>query len=149
MFEEIAQLAARRQLIFSVYIDDLVFSGSAATHSLLRTVEGIVRKHQLSVRTDKSKVFRAGASKVITGVLVDSKGIHVPFERHRKIRMLEEALLRTNGLLKRLPILEALVGVLGEASQIEPRFRAKVMRHAENLESARKYKRDIRAATGG
>ncbi len=137
MFEEIAALAAANELKFSVYVDDLVLSGAAATPSILRAVERIVRRHQLSVRSEKSKVFRPGRSKVITGVVVDGDGIHVPHGRHKKIRLLEEALVKRAGLLSRLPVLERLVGVLGEASQIELRFLPKLAKHVVSLNSAR------------
>jgi hypothetical protein len=135
MFEELSRLAEARGYKFTVYVDDFVFTGEGLTRFFLREIESIVNKHQLSVRPDKSRLYKGSESKLITGVIVESTTLRVPNARFHKLRLLEAKLARSGGN-DRSKLLNMIVGLLGEASQIEPRFRPRLDRRVAELRLA-------------
>jgi RNA-directed DNA polymerase len=135
MFEELSRLAETRGYKFTVYVDDFVFTGEGVTRSFLREIESIVNKHQLSVRLDKSRLYKRSESKLITGVIVESTTLRVPNGRFHKLRLLESKLARS-GANDRIKLLNKIVGLLGEASQIEPRFKHRLAQRVSELRLA-------------
>ena len=66
MFDGIADLAARRGLKFTVYVDDMCLSGEGATRATLYEVRGLIAKAKL--KSHKCRFFPAGKPRVVTGV---------------------------------------------------------------------------------
>ena len=121
MFDEIAACADQRNLTFTVYIDDMCLSGSAASRKALFEVRGIIASHGL--KSHKCRFFPAGVPRVVTGVALTTDGRRLPHRRHLKISQAFEEL----GNLAEGPLLRmaanALSSRMHEAAQIEPIWR--------------------------
>ena len=84
MFDGIADLAARRGLKFTVYVDDMCLSGEGATRATLYEVRGLIAKAKL--KSHKCRFFPAGKPRVVTGVALTERGVSLPHRRHLKIK---------------------------------------------------------------
>lgn len=121
MFDCLKDLADENGLLFSTFVDDLTFSGSAIPSSLHEKVESICRHHNLNIQRDKTSFYRNGKPALITGVIVGDGRVRAPHYRFRKIRMLSVVLSEkgrhaiVNGKLAR----HSLRGGLLEARRVE------------------------------
>lgn len=123
LFDDLDQFAKIEALVFTCYVDDLVFSGNTISNRTARDVECIVSRHGLHVHKKKTRIYRRGSARLITGVVVkQGVGLTVPHDRFNRIRRVGRALRGTSSESERLKLLERYVGMLGEASQIEARF---------------------------
>jgi len=86
MFDEVEQLASRTDCTLTVYVDDIVLSGSGATKTVLAEMRGIIAKHGLKSKASKSKTYAANAAKSITGTVVVGDSVRLPNVRHRLMR---------------------------------------------------------------
>ena len=118
MFSEIEELAVQRGCEMTCYVDDLVFTGPAATGRLVHDLTPIVRRYRL--RAHKIKVFQAGQPKVITGVAMTKVGKRLPNRRQQTIRREMAAVRAANTDAARLLIMRPLVGRLLAAAQVDP-----------------------------
>lgn len=83
--EDMARLAAERQLSYSRYADDLTFSGAANLPSI-SDLEPIAARHRLRFNLAKFKVSTRGQRHTVTGLTVtDEGGPHVPRKRKRHL----------------------------------------------------------------
>ncbi len=118
MFAEIEALAVSRGIAMTCYVDDMVFTGPHATRRLIYDVIRIVRRYRLWGH--KTKVFKPGQPKVITGIAVTRLGSRLPNKRQKVIN---DELLSLDGLANdkdRLRVMRRLMGRLYEAAQIDP-----------------------------
>ena len=99
------------------YVDDIVFTGAGATRKHLYEVGGLVRGHKL--RGHKTKAFKAGQPKVITGVAVTKVGSRLPNRRQKLIAGELSALAQAASDAERLALQRRLVGRLHEAAQVD------------------------------
>ncbi|WP_233863700.1 reverse transcriptase family protein [Paraburkholderia adhaesiva] len=119
MFQQIHDLAVSHGCQMTCYVDDIVISGERATKALLYQVRGVVRKHGLSTKDDKSKTFSAHKPKIVTGVVLSADGLRLPNSRHKMIHETRKALRLRMPDAERTPLLASLRGRLQEAKQIE------------------------------
>lgn len=137
MFDEIDALAKTNELEFTVYVDDLVLSGEKASNKLTYRIRKIITSHGLLLHERKTKFFPKGTTKIITGIAVTNQNISVLNERFKYIRLLEEEVRKTKGNPKQKQLIEKLVGLLGEASQIEPKFNSWLTKYKAELQLIR------------
>lgn len=126
MFDQLNNLAASMNLIFTCYVDDLAFSGDAIPTNLQRRVAAIVKRHGYLLARGKSKIFHQGKPKHITGVVIVNGKLSVPHKRFVAVRNLVDAIedrKDSHGLTKG-NLYEKLIGCLNEASAIDPKFKA-------------------------
>lgn len=72
LHEQVASLAARLDLAFTQWIDDLVLSGDRAAEAIDGVI-AIVRRHGHGVRCRKIRRMGRGVPQVVTGVVVNRK----------------------------------------------------------------------------
>jgi len=85
MFDELATLAASRGLVLTCYVDDITITGSAsASYETLAQVRRIIADYEL--RSHRVRRFDRHQPRIITGVVVTSKGIALPNRRSLKIK---------------------------------------------------------------
>jgi len=124
MLEELATHAEENNIIFTCYVDDLTFSGTAATPAFLWSIKKIVHKHGYSYH--QARCFQSRQKKIITGVLVHTQGIEVLPATKQKIRR-EVRLLQTSVEDVDVARLRSLVGHIAAASQIEKSIRKSLL----------------------
>jgi len=123
LFDEIEALAAQNGVRFTVYVDDMTFSGLRATPDFLWRVKQLVHAHGLKYHKDR--FYPAGARKVVTGVLVD--GDRLAVQPSKELAMWRQMQALGSGEAgERLAAIESLLGSAIAASQIEARFLERV-----------------------
>ena len=120
MFTEISDLARQRECKMTIYIDDMTFSGPGATRRLIYDVRRIVKRYRLWAH--KTKVFRPGQPKVVTGVAVTKSGSRLPNKRQKAIRKDLELYRDAESDTEKLPIARRLVSRMFEAAQVDSRW---------------------------
>lgn len=132
MFEELHRLSSKHDVCFSIYVDDMTFSGKAVNQLFLSTVSKIVKKHGHSLHPQKTNIYGKDDIKVITGVVIHGDELKVKNRQHEKIfeDMAQWNLVKN---IVNIPSLkQRLVGRLSAASQINLKFKDKartVLKH--------------------
>ncbi|MBU1426899.1 MAG: reverse transcriptase family protein [Gammaproteobacteria bacterium] len=125
MFDELDYLATKQSLRFSCYVDDMTFSGTLATPSLLWAAKQIVHSHGFGYHKDRC--YTAEQDKLVTGVMVTSDRIAIlpsrEFELWRKTQD-----LGTGDIEQRIAAVNSLIGTVVAASQIEARLLSRLKR---------------------
>lgn len=117
LFGSLAAMADKEGLEFTVYVDDMVFSGSAATR---RFTEKVVRElRRAGFVGHKIAHFRPGAVKVITGVAVWPDKIGIPHKRQQRIRKFQSAFDAETDPENLRVLGQALIGQYREAERLE------------------------------
>lgn len=140
MFDDLDALAAARGLRFTCYVDDLAFSGRNLARGFSEEVEGIVARHGHVLAHEKTRFFRKGSAKELTGVVIDGPRLRVPNSRFQKARRLKAAISTEADFSKKLRLVERLNGLAGEASQIDERFNGWSARINRELRTLRRKK---------
>lgn len=121
MFDEIHELANAHGLKMSCYVDDITLSGAGATRLVLHEVRKIILRSGLNAH--KAKYFVGNGPKIVTGAMVTSNGLELPFVRWKNIKMQISDLRNCKTDEERLDIFPKLVSRLYEAAQLDTRCR--------------------------
>lgn len=121
LFDDLAALAERHGLRMTCYVDDITMSGPGASNSVLHEARTTI--FRAGLRAHKDHRFAPHEAKIVTGVIVGSVGVALPFSRWQKIRLATRHLNRSLSREDRLKLYPSLVSRLYEATQIEPRCR--------------------------
>ncbi|HEY1092764.1 MAG TPA: reverse transcriptase family protein [Burkholderiaceae bacterium] len=117
-FNEIEALCAAAGVRMTVYVDDLTLSGEHANLQLLWRCKAILAGVGLATHKDKS--FPVGGHKMITGVALSSRGLHVPNKRMRAI-LDKLDLLAASPQADRQKLAQSLSGSIASANAISKR----------------------------
>lgn len=123
LFDELDVLARKNGLIFTCYIDDLTFSGDNISGSFLWDVERIVHCYGHEVAAGKTRLFKAGRPKHVTGVVLLDDEVSVPNSRYKKLRNINAALegRASRHDFSEAELLNMKAGVLGEIAYLDPK----------------------------
>lgn len=124
LFDRLAQRAAERGGVFTVYIDDMMMTFDRASASDLRWVENETTRHGLILHPRKSRVVRKREAKTITGVRILGREIRAPQRNHQKLHMHFQALELANQEGKET-VARRLLGQIDQIAQIDERFHNK------------------------
>lgn len=83
MFDQLHRLSAARDITFTVFVDDIVFSGNSIDQKFLYNIKKIISACGHTAHPEKTKLHNAGKVKVVTGVAVGENGLLVA-NKHRK-----------------------------------------------------------------
>lgn len=123
MFAEIEALAVDRGSEMTCYVDDMIFTGPGATRRLIFDIIKVVRRYRLWGH--KTKVFKAGQPKVITGVAVTRFGGRLPNKRQKAINGDLSLIKGATNDNDRVKIMRRLLGRVYEAAQVDPSWMSK------------------------
>ena len=101
----------------------MVFTRPRATRGLLYKIVQVAKRYRLWGH--KTKVFRAGQPKVITGVVVTMQGLRLPNQRQQAIAAELNVLKTARTDEERLSIMPSLMGRRFEAAQVDATWRSK------------------------
>ena len=118
LFCKIAHMAAVKNLKFTLYVDDMVFSGANATRSFCyQVVKELAYNGFIGHKITR---FSSRQVKVITGVAVWPHKIGIPHKRQKRIRFFERA-FKLNNNPDEIKILGGtLIGQYREAERLQP-----------------------------
>lgn len=122
MFEQINDHVQQHGCVLTVFQDDIVVSGAAASMKMLNIIKMMIRKCGLSAneKRKKTKTYPASAIKIVTGVVVKGDEITLP-NRRRKLMAIADAEVRdAQGREERNQAIRKLRGRVNEADQIDP-----------------------------
>lgn len=127
VFDEINRYARSRNLIFSLYVDDLTFSGKIIPKHFLKQISSIL-KNKRGYTCHKFRTIGQNKEKVITGVVVSSDGINLKYSQKKTIKDLSA---QKNSYFTSDKISESesvkyyqrLIGHLFSAGQISSRYK--------------------------
>jgi RNA-directed DNA polymerase len=135
MFDEIHALAKSRDLIMSCCVDDMTFSGQAATNGFLNEVHKIVSRYGL--KTHKRRCFEARQNRIVTGVTLTGQGVRLPNSRRKKLHDAFNAFDDEHDPREKVAHGERMLGRATEAAQIEKQFALLVPIVAKKLKDAK------------
>lgn len=121
LFDELNALATSLGCTMTVYVDDIVFTGAGATRRLLFEARKAIGKRHL--HGHKTKLFRPGQPRIITGVAVTKEGLRLPNKRQIHIADDQRLFDALPPGKDRLIVARRLTGRLFEAGQIDPKWR--------------------------
>ncbi len=126
MFDSLYAISKQRNINFTVFVDDIAFSGNSIDPQFIHNVKSIIKHHGHSAHSTKTKYYPAGKTKVITGVAVDNDKILVTNKHHKNIYqdLVQYVAMDMAGLS--LPELNSrLIGKVSAQSLIDKRFKDK------------------------
>lgn len=129
LFARIERLALQRQLVFTLYVDDMMFSGEEATRMFASEVVRELAAYGFVGH--KISYFPAGTAKIITGVAVWSDRLSLPMSRHRRMRRYKAAFTRSRDYEDACLLATTLMGQYREAERLHAGMRI----HARLIES--------------
>lgn len=126
MFSQLYKFSVAKGVKFTIFVDDIVFSGNSIDKRFLHNVKRIVSSYGHVAHPRKTKFYEAGKVKVVTGVAVTECGLEVA-NRHRKNifqdiaqwKVIEKAGMKNDDLNNRV------VGRMTAQSLIDNRFKDK------------------------
>lgn len=130
MFARISAMAEKKGLVFTLYVDDMMFSGEEATRQFASEVVRELAAYGFVGH--KISYFPPGSVKVVTGVAVWHDRVSLPRRRYRKMRIFQSALRREKSYENAQLLASTLMGQYREAERLHPGSRV----HA-NLVQAR------------
>lgn len=124
MFNSLHAIALEKNIIMTVYVDDLTFSGEKVNLYFLSRVKKIINAEEHIIHPTKTILYHSTKIKKITGVIIDKNTLKVPNSLHYKIHLDMERLKYSDENEKSL-IKERLSGRLFAAANIDKRFKDK------------------------
>jgi len=122
MFDRIHDYAREQRCVMTLFQDDIVISGAAASKRMLNDVLMEIRRSGLraSPKRKKTKTYPASAVKVITGVIVKGKSTTLPNRRRKLIADAYARAMKAVTEEERAAAVLELRGRINEAHQVDP-----------------------------
>jgi hypothetical protein len=119
MFDSVALLCKEAKLNFSLYVDDMAFSGEKIPSSFISDVTSKLQR--CGYKGHKIEYYGSGKTKVVTGVALASDGtVSLTNRRRKKMRLYERAFWACTNPDHMRVLGQALIGQYREAERIEP-----------------------------
>lgn len=127
MFQQLSKFSTAREITFTVFVDDIVFSGDAINEIFIHNIKKIISNFGHTIHPLKTRFHKSGKVKIITGVAVDEYELKVA-NKHRKYiyqdlsqwKITEQAGFQLTNLNDRV------VGRMNAQSLVDYRFKDKV-----------------------
>lgn len=127
LFEILNKFSVKRDVKFTVYVDDIVFSGNAIDFKFTHNIRNIISQHGHTAHPKKTKLYKSNETKIITGVAVGETKILVANKHQKRIYqdLIQWKILEGDGIqFDELNL--RLVGRIISQSLIDPRLKDKV-----------------------
>jgi RNA-directed DNA polymerase len=138
LFDELNQIALSNGLTFTCYVDDLTFSGASLPPGLTYQVTVSLKRHGHLLSNKKTRIFSGLQVKHVTGVVIYKNNIYVPHSRFMKARAVSAAIDAEKKASDKLPLIQKLAGLLGEAAFLDKRYSTWAKRSYNNLKVVKK-----------
>lgn len=133
MFHELFCVSKKHDVLMTVYVDDVAFSGDQANNRFLSTVKKIVQRYGLQVHPDKIKKYNENSTKIVTGVAILGNSLKVDFKQQKllsaNLKLWE--LCKEDPLASHLKLSEKIIGRLNAMGAVESKYsdRARSLRN--------------------
>ena len=122
MFDELGKVSNEKGITFSVFVDDLTFSGEKVNTHFKRQVKKIVRKHNHKLHHKKTRIYGANDAKLITGCIIKGNDLRSRNKDHKKAYDLMADYEDEENSWEKKHIKNSLLGILSYISAIEPKY---------------------------
>lgn len=85
MFDEIQKLAAARGLVFTIYVDDITFSGTTIHKNFAVQVSNILQRYGYTTKKSKTRLYTKGKAREITGLIIKNGKVSLPSRHYKKL----------------------------------------------------------------
>lgn len=134
MFEEIKEISDKYGCLFSLYVDDMVFSSNNPIPGKMREeIEEVLEKNQLKSKKEKDHYYQNKKFRKITGVGIKNGKMVVLNKHRKKIIDLYQKCRNENGEQLAKDI-RKLKGCLYTARLIQPRIFPQIVSYVNNYE---------------
>ncbi|MHC1710907.1 MAG: reverse transcriptase family protein [Solidesulfovibrio sp.] len=117
MFDELYHFANMNNMIMTLYIDDIIFSGKNITRQLMYEIDCIVKKHRYTPH--KKKLYGKDQAKIVTGLAIVEGRLAIPHKRRAKMRILLRAFENEKCQKKKNKLENCLWGMVSEAKRFD------------------------------
>jgi RNA-directed DNA polymerase len=128
MFDRIDARTAAGGSVLTLYIDDIALTGAGIGTSEVKWITRLLRSIGYEVKRTKTKIFRAGRAKLITGRVLHQGESRAPNSQHLKMKLaLDVSRAAPNDLLLKASAVGRVrhVALLDDARRIPMRAKAK------------------------
>lgn len=122
MFDKLERLCKKQGITMTLYVDDLTFSGRNVNAVFKKNIISIIESCGMSVKHEKSRMYRSSQPKVVTGVVVKNGKLFVMNKHHKLIYGAHQAMQTATNKAEIIRTRSMLKARLNAAGQIEPRF---------------------------
>lgn len=137
MFDELYRLANDNGLDFSVYVDDVSFSGEKIPKGFSSCAKSCISKHGMQSKSRKEMFYQENQAKLLTGVIISDGVLKTRWKHSRMIKAGFDTLAMETSDASRIIALEKLTGRLHAAGQIDPRIKSKAIHFSRILKAAK------------
>ena len=138
MFDEINKLAISHDLVFTVYVDDLAFSGEKIPKGFASQVKSIISSNGLISKRKKEIFYPSSKGKLLTGVVIQNGELKVRWAHNASIKNeFDNLSLASQDVQFRIKLLERLTGKLHAAGQVDYKLKDKARFFTKQLKIAR------------
>lgn len=125
MFDKLNQASMKENITMTLYVDDLTFSGDTIGKRFKNKVQNIVSSHGHTCHPEKTKLYKASQTKLVTGVALSPSGASVSNKQHKSIYedLVQWELTKNKFTIESLN--NRLLGKLNSQGQIDPRYKDK------------------------
>jgi RNA-directed DNA polymerase len=117
MFDELHRFAKMNNMIMTLYVDDIIFSGTNITRNLMYEIDCIVKKYRYIPH--KKKLYGKGRVKIVTGLAIVDGRLAIPHRRRAKMRILLRAFEDEKCQKKKDKLENSLWGMVSEAKRFD------------------------------
>lgn len=123
MFNEINKIAVSNNCKFTLYVDDLTFSGKGC-FKFSREVIHIINKYGFLAKNRKTKKYLENQVKLVTGIIIKNDCVDIPNERYKRVRKLKEIIEneKNKGIVK-ISNIRKYIGCLSEIARINKKYK--------------------------
>tara|TARA_E500000318_G_scaffold38627_1_gene37261 strand:- start:1050 stop:2093 length:1044 start_codon:yes stop_codon:yes gene_type:complete len=123
--KRLSKIAEISDLKYSRYADDLIFSGEQIISGFKAFIYEIIEEEGFTINESKTRVFKEGSRKIVTGIVVNDNDIRLPKKKRKSIKH-EVYLLKKYGIINQINknkdifYIDRILGKLSFWKQIEP-----------------------------
>lgn len=125
MFDEIQKLSESRGIKFTIFVDDLTFSGENVNKSFRNMVKKIIQRHGHVAHPEKTKLYPKDAVKSVTGTAIQGEDLIISNKHHLSIH---EDIIQWELSDKNIPhpkLENRILGKLTAQSLVDERYKGK------------------------
>lgn len=138
MFDELNKLATSSNLVFTVYVDDVAFSGSKIPKGFAAQAKKCIHSHGLTSKDRKERFYSSSKGKLLTGIVIQDGELKVRWAHNNSIRKEFTTLANAKDNAAKIIHLEKLAGKLHAAGQVDFRQKDRARFFSQQLKAIKK-----------
>lgn len=118
MFETLYSRAQNDGVTMTAFQDDITFSGERIDEAFRKDVRVTVKRSGLTLSRSKERFTHGGQSLSVTGLIVTTRGVHVPKRRHENVKKRMQEFENASSIKELEASYRRLIGSLQELTNV-------------------------------